>query len=253
MENMSNAVDIVVCIDRSGSMQKMYEETISGLNKFIEDQQNTANETNIPTNITLKTFDDVSTIIPGFDASSIKDVPELDYKYLQPRGLTMLIDTAVNTLMEQNRRYTEWKLLKDNQNKSMKRIFALLTDGDDNKSTLYTISQLNNIITKFQNDGVTCIFLGANQDAISQGQLYGFHEKYSMTYNQTKECAESTFRSLSSQISSECKGEHNDGFSDLQRSASCPAPDPNNDYNDYNDHDTFYDLEKSNSHGLQRC
>ena len=250
---MSNAVDIVVCIDRSGSMQKMYEETISGLNKFIEDQQNTANETNIPTNITLKTFDDVSTIIPGFDNCPIQDVPNIDYKYLQPRGLTMLIDTAVNTLMEQNRRYTEWKLLKDNQNKSMKRIFALLTDGDDNKSTLYTISQLNNIITKFQNDGVTCIFLGANQDAISQGQLYGFHEKYSMTYNQTKECAESTFRSLSSQISSECKGEHNDGFSDLQRSASCPAPDPNNDYNDYNDHDTFYDLEKSNSHGLQRC
>ena len=250
---MSNAVDIVVCIDRSGSMQKMYEETISGLNKFIEDQQNTANETNIPTNITLKTFDDISTIIPGFDNCPIQDVPNIDYKYLQPRGLTMLIDTAVNTLMEQNRRYTEWKLLKDNQNKSMKRIFALLTDGDDNKSTLYTISQLNNIITKFQKDGVTCIFLGANQDAISQGQLYGFHEKYSMTYNQTKECAESTFRSLSSQISSECKGEHNDGFSDLQRSASCPAPDPNNDYNDYNDHDTFYDLEKSNSHGLQRC
>ena len=173
---MSNAVDIVVCIDRSGSMQKMYEETISGLNKFIEDQQNTANETNIPTNITLKTFDDVSTIIPGFDNCPIQDVPNIDYKYLQPRGLTMLIDTAVNTLMEQNRRYTEWKLLKDNQNKSMKRIFALLTDGDDNKSTLYTISQLNNIITKFQNDGVTCIFLGANQDAISQGQLYGFHE-----------------------------------------------------------------------------
>ena len=41
-------------------MHKMYEETISGLNKFIEEQQNTANETNIPTNITLKTFDDIT-------------------------------------------------------------------------------------------------------------------------------------------------------------------------------------------------
>ena len=250
MENKSSAVDITVCIDRSGSMQRMYEETISGVNKFIEEQQNTANETNIPTNITLKTFDDVSTIIPGFDACSIKDAPDLDYKYLQPRGMTMLIDTAVNTLMEQNRRYTEWKLQGDNENKSMKRIFALLTDGDDNKSTLYTIKQLNDIITKFQNDGVTCIFLGANQDAIKQGQLYGFHEKYSMTYNQTKECAQNTFRSLSSQVSSECKGEHNDGFSDLQRSASCPTPSTANDYNDYN---TFYDLKESNNGGLQRC
>ena len=244
MENKSNAVDITVCIDRSGSMQKMYEETISGLNKFIEEQQNTANETNIPTNITLKTFDDISTIIPGFDNCPIKDVPTIDYTYLQPRGMTMLIDTAVNTLMEQNRRYIEWKLLKDNQNKSMKRIFALLTDGDDNSSTLYSTKELNDIITKFQEDDVTCIFLGANQDAISQGQLYGFHKKYSMTYNQTKECAESTFRSLSSQISSECKGELNDGFSELQRSASCPTPNTNNDYNNYNDYD---DCE------LQRC
>lgn len=235
MENKSNAVDITVCIDRSGSMQKMYEQTISGLNKFIEEQKNTATETNIPTNITLKTFDDISTIIPGFDNCPIKDVHNIDYNYLQPRGMTMLIDTAVNTLIEQNKRYTDWKLLKDNENKSMKRIFALLTDGNDNSSTLYSTKELNDIITKLQDDGVTCIFLGANQDAISQGQLYGFHKKYSMTYNQTKESALSTFRSLSSQISSECKGELSDGFSELQRSASCPTPNTNNDYNDYND------------------
>jgi hypothetical protein len=241
MENNSNAVDITLCIDRSGSMNIMYEETISGVNKFIEEQKNTANETNIPTYITLKTFDNIAEIIPGFDNCHIKDVPNIDYNYLQPRGLTMLIDTAVNTLIEQNIRYTEWKLLKDNENKSMKRIFALLTDGDDNSSTLYSTKELNDIITKFQDDDVTCIFLGANQDAISQGKVYGFQEKYSMTYNQTKEGAENTFRSLSSQISSECKGELNDGFSELQRSASCPTPNTNNDYDDYDD---FYELQR---------
>ena len=83
MEIKTDAVDITVCIDRSGSMQKMYEETISGLNKFIEEQKNTANETNIPTNITLKTFDDICSIIPGFDNCPIKNVPTIDCKYLQ--------------------------------------------------------------------------------------------------------------------------------------------------------------------------
>ena len=171
MNNKSDTVDITICIDRSGSMQVMYEETISGVNKFLEDQKNTAVETNIPTNITLKTFDNVSEIIPGFDSCDIKEVPDIDNSYLQPRGMTLLIDTAVDTLLEQNRRYNLWKSEKKNENKSMKRIFALLTDGDDNRSTMYTAKQLNNTITKFQKDGVTCIFLAANQNAIIQGNF----------------------------------------------------------------------------------
>lgn len=242
MENTKyDAIDITFCIDRSGSMNVMYEETISGVNKFIEEQKITAENTNIPTYITLKTFDNIAEIIPGFNNSNIYEVSNLDSTYLQPRGLTLLIDTAVNSIIEQNRRYNLWKSDKNNQNKSMKRIFALLTDGNDNKSTLYNSNDLHYYISKFQNEGVTCIFLGANQDAIKQGNLYGFDEKYSMTYNQTKNCALNTFRSLSTQVSSECKGEINDGFSDLQRSASCPT---SNTINNYNDYDDFYELKR---------
>lgn len=234
-ENNNNSldfdfVDISICIDRSASMMKMYKETISGVNKFIEEQKNTANETNIPTNITLTVFDDISQIIPEFNNANIKLVPNVDSKYLEPQGMTLLIDTAINTLIAQNKRYIEWKNQPNNQNKSMKRIFTLLTDGDDNKSILYNINQLNDTITKFQNDGVTAIFLAANQDAISQGNLYGFQEKYSMTYNQTEECALNTFRTLSDHITSECKGQHTQGFSDLERSASCPNPTTDNNY-----------------------
>ena len=76
---------------------------------------------------------------------------------------------------------------------------------------------------------------------LQRGMHFRFDEKYSMTYNQTKDCALNTFRSLSAQVSSECKGELNDGFSELQRSASCPTPNTNNDYNDYDD---FYELKR---------
>ena len=216
-----NIVDISLCVDRSGSMQSMYKQTIRGVKKFIEEQQKTAQETGIKTYITIKSFDDVTETIPGFDANNILDVPELDYDYLYPKGSTKLIDTAVEALLEQNRRYKDWKSQQSNENYSMKRIFALLTDGQDNSSILYNQAQMNHYMTQFRNDGVICMFLGANQDAIQQGNVYGFTRGHSMTYAQTADCAENTFRSLSAQVSSACRGEQQTEFTQLQRSASC--------------------------------
>ena len=55
---MPNAVDICLIVDRSGSMNSMVKETYLGVENFVKDQKETASDTGIPTNITIKTFDD---------------------------------------------------------------------------------------------------------------------------------------------------------------------------------------------------
>ena len=214
-------VDICLCVDCSGSMTRMFKETVKGVKGFIKEQQDTAKETEIDTYLTIKTFADNANVIPGFDNENIKNVDSFESKYLNPRGGTRLIDTAVEALLEQNRRYDLWNSKECNKNFKMNRIFALLTDGQDNNSRLYSQSDMNHYINKFRTSGVTCIFLGANQDAIEQGNNYGFSRGHSMTYSQTNECAENTFRCLSECVSSACKGETHTEFNELQRSASC--------------------------------
>lgn len=212
-------VDICLCVDRSGSMMNMFNKTIEGIRKFIKEQKETAKESGIETFLTIKSFNDNSVTIPGFNKENILNVDDIDVTYFCPRGGTKLIDTTVESLLEQNRRYENWKSKKTNS--KMQRIFALLTDGKDTCSKLYDEYSMNKCITKMREEGTICIFLGANQDAIKEGHQYGFSRGHSMTYSQTNKCAEETFRSLSECVSSICKGETITEFTEIQRSASC--------------------------------
>ena len=218
-DKMPNAVDICLVVDRSGSMNSMIQETFLGVKNFVKDQKETASDTGIPTNITIKTFDDYCEIMEGFNAEDIFNVPEINTKYLKPRGKTKLIDTLVESLLEQNRRYIEWNT--KNKDLTMKRIFAVLTDGFDNCSRLYNDIQLNHFITRFKKEGVVCMFLGANQDAIEQGSKYGFDLEHTLSYTAKGDFASNTFRSLSQQVSSACRGDKDTSFTELQRTKSC--------------------------------
>ena len=220
-DEMPNKVDICLLVDRSGSMNSMIEETFLGVKNFVKDQKETASDTGIPTNITIKTFDDYCEIMEGFNAEDILNVPEINTKYLKPRGKTKLIDTVVESLLEQNRRYIEWNTKNNDKNVTMKRVFAVLTDGFDNCSRLYNDIQLNLFITRFRKEGVVCMFLGANQDAIDQGSKYGFDLDHTLSYTAKGDFASNTFRSLSQQVSSACRGDKDTSFTELQRTKSC--------------------------------
>ena len=50
----------------------------------------------------------------GFNKENILNVDDIDVTYFCPRGGTKLIDTTVETLLEQNRRYENWKSKKTN-------------------------------------------------------------------------------------------------------------------------------------------
>lgn len=223
--------DIEFMIDRSGSMYTMEKETENGTREFVKSQKEMANKTGIKTYIRIQTFDNRVETMRGFDGCDIRNVPEIDINCLIPRGTTRLIDTACEGLYAQSRRYKKYvkgmpKEVKQ-LNPNIIRIFALITDGQDNESTLFGSMDLNKLIRKQRKQGVICMFLGANQDAIHQGQQFGFDAGYSLTYGSQGKTASNALRAVSQQITRTCTGDNSTQFDDFQRTMSAPVNNTN--------------------------
>lgn len=215
LESEHSFIDICLLIDRSGSMGNIFKETVEGTNNFIKEQTDMAISSGIKTNITIKTFDnDATTIVDNMD---ITQLSELDKTLLTPRGCTKLVDTAFETLLEQNRRK---KSLMSEEFPNPKMIFAIITDGMDNMSKLYSPTNLNTLLSRLGDEGLVSLFLGANQDAIKQGCQLGFKKDHSLTYTAEGKYASYAFRTLSEQVKSASQGKDT-GFSQLNRTMSC--------------------------------
>lgn len=208
-------IDISLLIDCSSSMSSIFKETVEGTNNFINEQKKLAVSSGVKTNITIKTFaNEASTIVNNKDITKLS---ELDKNLLTPRGCTKLIDTAFETLLEQNRRKKKFMSKGDLKPKM---IFAIITDGMDNMSKLYSSTNLNNLLSKLGDEGMVSLFLGANQDAIHQGSKLGFKQDHSLTYTPEGKYASYAFRTLSDQVKTASQGKDT-GFSQLQRTMSC--------------------------------
>ena len=216
--------DVLAVFDRSGSMGCMAQQLYNGALTFVSSQKDQAQQSGIDTKLTLMSFDDKAETIPGFDGRPIAETPDLDTSYLHPRGTTRLVDTFYEALTRQsyrNRKARE-NLPREvrNLDPELRRVAALLTDGADNQSTTFTPQQLNHLITKLRSAGVVCMFLGANQDAVRQGAVYGFGADHSMTYTANGNTAQCAMRSMTEQVSRAVSGSNSTGFSQLQRTAS---------------------------------
>ena len=90
---MKDATHISVLLDRSGSMEAVKDETISGFNHFLKEQKAVgANAW-----FTLAQFDSESTDVVH-EARPVRDVPNLNGDTYQPRGSTPLLDALGQTI-----------------------------------------------------------------------------------------------------------------------------------------------------------
>src|SRR5947207_2068265 len=87
-----NYTDITIILDRSGSMDAIAVETISGFNKFLNDQRQLPGETTI----SLVQFN--HSIAPTFSAVPIREVVSLSAEDYRPHGHTALLDAVGKTI-----------------------------------------------------------------------------------------------------------------------------------------------------------
>lgn len=171
--NANPNILIGFCLDESGSMQGIRQQTIDGFNEYINDLRKQEGETRI----SLTMFSDISgslsgerdaaTYRPYVFAADLRVLAPLTLDAYRPRGNTPLYDAIGHTVTS----LASWLGAQPNK---WTVLFVIQTDGKENASKEYTREQVFSLIREKEASGWKFIYLGADQDnyeaeRISQG------------------------------------------------------------------------------------
>lgn len=159
-----------VLLDRSGSMQANWVETLGAVNTYVESQANT--DSLKGDKVTLTVFDSGTPMVEVL-RSSVRntDWVPVTSKDASPRAMTPLFD-AIRALEEQV-----------NSAKADKISIVIITDGHENASKGTTKEQAGKMIDGFKAKGYDVVFIGADFDAFGQGASVGVSSDSTMTMN----------------------------------------------------------------------
>ena len=149
----SQASEITVILDRSGSMQSIASDAIGGFNAFVQSQRREEGAACL----SLVLFDDQYEI--PLRAVPLAAVPPLTSHSFIPRGSTALFDAVGRTLDDTAGRIATLPVA----GRPEKVIIAILTDGEVNASRHFSPAQIRQKITHFRELlGWEFVFLAAN-------------------------------------------------------------------------------------------
>jgi hypothetical protein len=190
---LESKMDRVFLLDRSGSMESCWDDTIGGFNAFVNEQKADGGT------LTLIQFD--HEFLESYTAKPIGDVEPLTRETFKPRGSTALLDAIGKTIKEG----------KGGANPTV----IILTDGQENSSHKFTKSHIKDLIEQKTKDGWTFVYLGANQDAFAEAGSMGIAPSATMNYDVNR--TPDAFRQLSQALSSQASNQTQD-FNFVSRS-----------------------------------
>lgn len=189
---MKDYTEIIVVMDKSGSMLATKTDAIGGFNSFLRDQINTPGDARL----SLVLFDSHGNYNMKYNGVKLDCVDELNGDSYTPSGLTALLDAIAKTIDDVGKRLSDTK----ESNRPSKVIFVVITDGQENDSREFTRQQVFDKISVQTNIyNWKFIYLGANQDAIVEGGRIGIFS--SATYDATKYGTQSAYFVMSSTVS----------------------------------------------------
>jgi Mg-chelatase subunit ChlD len=175
--------DIIVVLDRSGSMDSIGKSTVEGFNTFLKEQKAAKGEATL----TLIQFDnEIQTDYLNEQLTNVKDLV-LGETFV-PRATTALFDAVGQTI-------AKTKTKNDV-------VFVIITDGFENASREYDQSKVFKMIEDKKKEGWNFLFLAANQDAMKSGAAIGISASNSMTFNANEASNSKMYMNFSSKISS---------------------------------------------------
>lgn len=182
-----NLTEILVILDRSGSMEPIAESTIGCFNQFVADQAKEPGEARL----TLLLFNDGLTT--PFVSLPISEVPRLDKQTFHPNGSTALLDAMGQGIDELGSRLAA--LPEEERPGTV--IVATLTDGEENSSSTCSWHDvLQRITHQKETYRWNFLFLGANQDAIATASRVGIDAHNAATWVADAHGMEASRRSL---------------------------------------------------------
>lgn len=169
---------VSVILDRSGSMQSVRSDVIGGFNTFLAEQKSVLGDCTL----TLVQFDGQDPYEVLRDFVPIQSVAPLGDEYL-PRASTPLYDAVGRGIVETGNRLAA----RREEERPEKVVFVIITDGLENASREYDRHKVLQMI-QHQRDKYAWefVFLGANQDALAEGEKIGIAGTHACTYGQDK-------------------------------------------------------------------
>lgn len=156
-----NSAEIVIVVDRSGSMSPIAKDMCGGFETFLDEQRKLPGECKV----TLVQFDNEYEVV--YEAKPIADVPSL---VLVPRGGTALLDAIGRTIDATGARL---ETMPEAERPS-KVLCMIITDGAENASKEYGRKRVFDMITtQREKFSWEFIFLGANQDSFAAARDIG--------------------------------------------------------------------------------
>ncbi|MGE2733246.1 VWA domain-containing protein [Mycolicibacterium vaccae] len=167
----SNKTLIAALLDRSGSMETSKKATEDGWRELINEQRQ------IPGRavVTLAQFDTEYELL--YSEADIADLPEF---FVQPRGMTALLDATGKFITDVGTRLSE---LPEAERPGQV-ICMIMTDGMENSSQEWSLDGVRKLIEQQRDEwNWKFLFLGANMDAVSVAGQMGIGADDAITYN----------------------------------------------------------------------
>lgn len=168
---------LALVVDRSGSMYNIADDVRGSVKQFIGEQK----KINGKATLTVAQFDHSYEVIHDF-----KDIKEVDEEKFaneyDPRGATALLDAIGRTTLALTQRLDSMP----EADKPKRVVVAVITDGEENASTQFTIEQIREMIKGKEASGWDFMFLGATLDTIQVAKNMGFTESKAAVYATSK-------------------------------------------------------------------
>lgn len=137
-------MNVYILLDRSGSMETMWDEALGSINGYVAELPE-------KTNVFLAVFDTDYNVIRNTTAKKWKPISRED---ATPRGGTRLFDSAARIM---------YRALDDNAEKT---VIVVMTDGFENSSLNFKQSDVKTLSKTMEAKKWELLFLGANFDKV---------------------------------------------------------------------------------------
>ena len=183
--------EIVLILDRSGSMSGLEADTIGGFNSMIAKQKKEDGEAYVSTVL----FDDQCEVL--HDRVPMDKVPVMTDEEYYVRGCTALLDAVGGAI---HHIANVHKYARD-EDRPEKTLFVITTDGMENASKRYSYEKVQAMIKKEQEKyGWEFIFIGANIDAVQEAKRFGIRKERAVNYVHDEMGTEAVYRSVSKAV-----------------------------------------------------
>lgn len=157
-------LDLIVLLDRSGSMSSIKTDMEGGLDTLLKEQAQVPG-----CRLTLVQFDNVvETVYNRLPLELVPMKPVLD-----PRGGTALLDAMGQTLTEQAAHIAE----------GSKVMVVIITDGQENSSREWKREGVKALVNRLTERGWLFTYLGANVDAFAEASTLGISQDFAANYH----------------------------------------------------------------------